>query len=97
MLDESEEEFYTRMKVINPEGQRSLEECQDLDREKVQNRLNVLDEEIRVLENRVKAHDTGHIKTTISTLKARKREIERRWSGDPDWLDEYLTGDWHGY
>jgi hypothetical protein len=49
-------------------------------------------EEIAELTNRVKFHDTGHIKTTISTLKARKREIDRLLANDPDWYDEYLLG-----
>ena len=56
------------IQVINPEGQRSLEECQDLDPILVERRLDILKEEIRVLENRVKFHDTGHIKTTISIM-----------------------------
>jgi hypothetical protein len=78
--------------VINPDGQRSLEECQDLDRDAVQKRIEFLNQEISILENRVKFHDTGHIKTTISTMKARRREVERRLQGHPDWLDEYLIG-----
>jgi len=78
--------------VINPDGQRSLEECQDLDLNKIQMRLHFLDQEISVLENRVKPHDTGHIKSAISTMKARKREVERRMQGHPDWFDEYLIG-----
>ena len=82
----------TDITVINPDGQRSLEDCQDLDQLAIDRRLTILEEEIRVLENRVKPHDTGHIKTTISTLKARKKEIEARLHGDPDWFDEYLLG-----
>lgn len=76
--------------TINPTGQRSLEECQDLDRNKVQHRLDILKEEIRVLENRVKPQDTGHIKTTIGVLTKRVQEIEKRLQGDPDWFNEYL-------
>ncbi len=78
--------------VINPQGQRSLEECQDLDRGAILQRIDTINQEIRVLENRVKFHATGHIKTTISVMKARKREIERRLQGDPEWFDEYLIG-----
>ena len=48
--------------------------------------------EIKELETRVKMHDTGHIKTTISTLKARIKEIDRRKDGYFDWKDEYLIG-----
>ena len=82
----------SEMNVINPDKQRSLEECQDLDREAIEKRLDFFNEEIAVLENRVQFHDTGHIKTAISVLRARKREIERRRQGHPDWLDEYLIG-----
>lgn len=80
------------MNVINPDKQRSLEECQDLDRQAIEKRINFFNEEIAVLENRVQFHDTGHIKTTINVMRARKREIERRLQGDPDWLDEFLFG-----
>lgn len=80
------------MNVINPDKQRSLEECQDLDREAIQKRLDFFNEEITVLENRVQFQDTGHIKTAINVMKARKREIERRLQGHPDWLDEFLFG-----
>ena len=80
------------MNVINPDKQRSLEECQDLDKGAIYKRLDFFNEEIAVLENRVQFHDTGHIKTAISVLKARKEEIVRRLQGHPDWLDEYLIG-----
>lgn len=78
--------------MINPTGQRSLEECQDLDKDAVNLRLDILKQEIRVLENRVKFQDTGHIKTTINVLRTRVKEIERRLQGDPEWFDEYLIG-----
>ena len=78
------------MNVINPDKQRSLEECQDLDKNKVLQRLEFLSEEIRILENRVKPHDTGHIKTAISVLKRRYEEVDKRLHGDPDWFNEYL-------
>ena len=80
----------TDINVINPTGQKSLEECQDLDKDSIQRRLDFFREEIAVLENRVKAHDTGHIKTAISVMKARKQEIENRRDGHPDWFNEYL-------
>lgn len=82
----------SEMNVINPDKQRSLEECQDLDREAIKKRLEFFDQEISILRNRVQTHDTGHIKTAISVMKARKREIERRLQGHPDWVDEYLIG-----
>ena len=78
--------------VINQTGQTSLEDCQDLDRDAVLHRLDILKQEIAVLENRVKFHDTGHIKTAISVLRRRSEEIERRLHGHPDWFDEYLIG-----
>lgn len=78
--------------VINPNKQRSLEECQDLDREAVLKRLDFFNEEIAVLENRVQSQDTGHIKTAIHVMRARKQEIENRLQGHPDWLNEYLIG-----
>jgi len=79
-----------KMNVINPDKQRSLEECQDLDREAIARRLDFFNEEIAVLENRVQFHDTGHIKTAISVMKARKKEIENRRDGHPDWMNELL-------
>ena len=78
--------------VINPDGQRSLEECQDLDGQAIQRRLDFFNEEIAVLENRVKFQDTGHIKGALGVMRARKREIERRRHGEIDWFDEYLFG-----
>lgn len=80
------------MNVINPDKQRSLEECQDLDRDAIMRRLDFFNQEIAVLENRVQFQDTGHIKTTINVMRARRQEIERRLQGDPDWLDEFLIG-----
>jgi len=78
------------MNVINPDKQKSLEECQDLDREAIERRLDFFREEIAVLENRIQAHDTGHIKTAISVMNARKKEIEDRRDGHPDWFNKYL-------
>ena len=48
--------------------------------------------EIEELKSRVKPHDTGHIRSAISTLTARVREIDRRKDGYFDWKDEYLLG-----
>ena len=69
-----------------------LEECQDLDRDAILKRIDFFNEEIAVLENRIQPHDTGHIKTAICVLKARKQEIEDRRDGHPGWLNEYLIG-----
>ena len=51
-----------------------------------------LTNEIEELKTRIKLHDTGHIKTTISTLKARVKELDRRKDGYYDWKDDYLLG-----
>jgi hypothetical protein len=48
--------------------------------------------EIEELKTRVKFQDTGHIKSAISILRARVREIDRRKDGYFDWKDEYLFG-----
>ena len=39
-------------------------------------RLTVLWDEIRILGDQIRPHDTGHLYTTIATLKYRCREIE---------------------
>jgi hypothetical protein len=39
-------------------------------------RLTVLWQEIQVLESQIQPHDSGHLYTTIATLKHRCREIE---------------------
>ena len=41
-------------------------------------RLTVLWQEIQVLESRIQPHESGHIYTTIATLKHRCCEIESR-------------------
>jgi len=38
--------------------------------------MNVLLEEIKILEKRIEPHDTGHIHTTISTLRSRVEELQ---------------------
>jgi cytochrome c556 len=40
------------------------------------NHMKVLMEEIRILEKRIEPHDTGHIHTTITTLKSRVEELQ---------------------
>ena len=49
-----------------------------------------LTKEIKELETRLKPHDTGHIRTTINTLKNRIKEIDRRKDGYFDWKDDLL-------
>lgn len=48
--------------------------------------------EINELKSRVKPHDCGHIKTTISVLEKRVKEINRRQDGYFDWKDDTLLG-----
>lgn len=50
-----------------------------------------LRQEIRTLEGRLEPHDTGHIRTAISVLRARLQE-EERGAEDP-----YLLGLWDHY
>jgi len=40
------------------------------------NHMNILIEEIKILEKRIEPHDTGHIHTTISTLRSRVEELQ---------------------
>jgi hypothetical protein len=40
------------------------------------NHMNVLLAEIKILEKRIEPHDTGHIITTINTLKSRVEELQ---------------------
>lgn len=48
--------------------------------------------EIHELKSRVKPHDCGHIKTAISVLEKRVKEINRRRDGYFDWKDDMLLG-----
>lgn len=48
--------------------------------------------EINELKSRVKPHDCGHIKTAISVLEKRVKEINRRQDGYFDWKDDMLLG-----
>ncbi len=61
-------------------------------RQEAEAHIAFLEREIEILQQRVKLHDTGHIKTTINSLKARMREIKRYLNKDPEWYDEYLVG-----
>lgn len=49
-------------------------------------------EEVAELESRVQPHDTGHIRTTISVLKTRIKEINRFLDKDTCWKDQMLLG-----
>ena len=40
-------------------------------------RLQVLDEEIKILNSRLEPHDTGHLHTAVAVLRDRCREITR--------------------
>jgi len=42
-----------------------------------QNHINVLKTEVEVLASRLEPHDTGHLHTTIYTLKHRIEELEK--------------------
>lgn len=48
--------------------------------------------EIEELKTRIRPHDTGHIRTTINVLKARRNEIRKRLNGYYDWKDDMLLG-----
>jgi len=39
--------------------------------------LDVLNEEIRLIESRIKPHDCGHLKTAVSVMKERVKEIRQ--------------------
>ena len=43
-----------------------------------QNHIDVLKTEIEILASRLKPHDTGHLHTTIYTLKHRIEELEKK-------------------
>lgn len=49
-----------------------------------------LTKEIKELESRVEPHDCGHIKTAISVLHKRVKELDRRKDGYFDWKDQLL-------
>lgn len=53
---------------------------------------NFLLQEIEELQTRVKPQDTGHIRSAISVLRTRVKELDRQLNNDPEWKDEYLLG-----
>ncbi len=44
--------------------------------------LHVLHEEVRVLESRIEPQDCGYLKTTVSTLRSRIKEIQEKLDSD---------------
>ena len=46
-----------------------------------QNHVDVLKTEIELLASRIEEHDTGHLHTTIYTLKHRIEELEKELNG----------------
>ena len=52
-----------------------------LDMEGRQNHVNVLKTEIELLASRIQEHDTGHLHTTIYTLKHRIEELQKELDG----------------
>ena len=49
-----------------------------------QNHVNVLKTEIELLASRIQEHDTGHLHTTIYTLKHRIEELEKELNGETE-------------
>ena len=47
-----------------------------------QNHVDVLKTEIELLASRIEEHDTGHLHTTIFTLKHRIEELEKELNGE---------------
>ena len=52
-----------------------------LDMEGRQNHIDVLKTEIELLASRIQEHDTGHLHTTIYTLKHRIEELQKELDG----------------
>lgn len=52
-----------------------------LNMEGKQNHVDVLKTEIELLASRIEEHDTGHLHTTIYTLKHRIEELEKELNG----------------
>lgn len=48
-------------------------------------RLDVLNEEIKLIESLIEPQDCGHLKTTVSVLKERTKELKEQIY---DWKDE---------
>ena len=55
-----------------------------LDMEGRQNHIDVLKTEIELLASRIQEHDTGHLHTTIFTLKHRIEELEKELNGETE-------------
>lgn len=49
-----------------------------------QNHVDVLKTEIELLASRIEEHDTGHLHTTIYTLKHRIEELEKELNGETE-------------
>ena len=49
-----------------------------------QNHVDVLKTEIELLASRIQEHDTGHLHTTIFTLKHRIEELEKELNGETE-------------
>ena len=49
-----------------------------------QNHIDVLKTEIELLASRIQEHDTGHLHTTIYTLKHRIEELEKELNGETE-------------
>ena len=49
-----------------------------------QNHVNVLKTEIELLASRIQERDTGHLHTTIFTLKHRIEELEKELNGETE-------------
>ena len=52
-----------------------------LDMEGRQNHIDVLKTEIELLASRIQEHDTGHLHTTIYTLKHRIEDLQKELDG----------------
>ena len=55
-----------------------------LNMEGKQNHVDVLKTEIELLASRIQEHDTGHLHTTIFTLKHRIEELEKELNGETE-------------
>lgn len=55
-----------------------------LNMEGKQNHVDVLKTEIELLASRIEEHDTGHLHTTIFTLKHRIEELEKELNGETE-------------
>ena len=55
-----------------------------LNMEGKQNHVDVLKTEIELLASRIEEHDTGHLHTTIYTLKHRIEELEKELNGETE-------------